>query len=154
STEPGKVMGTPSYMSPEQVHGEPADHRADIFAFGCVLYEMLSGTRAFRRESAVESMNAVLREEPPDLSASSANVPPALERVVRRCLEKQPDDRFQSAKDLAFAIENAGAASSASSKSMAANPTSSHFSFRRLLPWAVAALCTVGFVLMFLQWKN
>src|SRR5262249_18353981 len=90
TTEPGLVLGTPAYMSPEQVRGEPADHRADIFAFGCVLYEMLSGTRAFWRDTAVASMNAVLSEEPPELHAGNAQIPPALERVVRRCLEKQP----------------------------------------------------------------
>src|SRR5215831_14256746 len=111
STEPGRVMGTPAYMSPEQVRGEPADHRADIFAFGAVLYEMLSGTRAFRRDTPVASMNAVLSEEPPELSAANSNVSPALERFVQRCLEKQPDNRFQSAKDLAFAIEEASLAS-------------------------------------------
>jgi serine/threonine protein kinase len=82
STEPGMVLGTAAYMSPEQVRGEPADHRADLFAFGCVLYEMLSGVRAFRRNTTVESMNAVLSEEPPDLTASNANIPPALERVT------------------------------------------------------------------------
>ena len=106
TTAPGLVLGTPAYMSPEQVRGEPADHRADIFAFGAVLYEMLSGTRAFRRDTPVASMNAVLSEEPPDLTASNDRVPLALERTVRRCQEKQPDNRFQSAKDLAFAIEN------------------------------------------------
>src|SRR5207249_6459731 len=108
TTEPGIVLGTPAYMAPEQVRGEPADHRADIFAFGAVLYEMLSGTRAFRRDTPVESMNAVLSEEPADLSASNTNIPPTLDRVVRRCLEKNPDSRFQSAKDLDFAVENAG----------------------------------------------
>src|SRR5439155_24281890 len=104
-TEPGIVLGTPAYMSPEQVRGEPADHRADIFAFGCMLYEMLSGARAFRRSTPVESMNAVLSDDPPELSAANPNVPPGLVCVVDRCLEKQPDNRFQSAKDLAFAIE-------------------------------------------------
>src|SRR5262245_28300089 len=100
TTEPGLVLGTPAYMSPEQVRGEPADHRADLFAFGAVLYEMLTGTRAFRRDTPVASMNAVLSEEPPELAAANANIPAALDRVVRRCLEKQPDNRFQSAKDL------------------------------------------------------
>src|SRR5438093_5229281 len=94
-------------MSPEQVRGELADHRADIFAFGCVLYEMLSGTRTFRRNTPVESMNAVLNETPPELSTTNPNAPAALERIVERCLQKTPDDRFQSAKDLAFAIEAA-----------------------------------------------
>src|SRR5262249_43197925 len=86
--------------------GEPADHRADIFAFGAVLYEMLSGTRAFRRDTPVASMNAVMSEEPPDLNTVNSNLPVSLERVARHCLEKQPDNRFQSAKDLAFALEN------------------------------------------------
>jgi serine/threonine-protein kinase len=104
TTQPGMVLGTPAYMAPEQVRGEPADHRADIFAFGCVLYEMLSGTRAFRRHTPVESMNAVLHDTPPELSTTHPNTPPALARIVERCLEKQPDNRFQSAKDLAFAL--------------------------------------------------
>src|SRR5262245_30070832 len=115
-TEPGMVLGTPSYMAPEQVRGEPADHRADIFAFGCVLYEMLSGTRAFRRDTAVASMNAVLSEDPPELSASNASIPPLLERVVQRCLEKLPERRFQSANDLAFAIENSPPSSTSISR--------------------------------------
>src|SRR6058998_1706213 len=88
STEPGMVLGTPAYMSPEQVRGEPADHRADIFAFGCVLYEMLSGTRAFRRNTPVETMNAILAEEPPELVEVNPSVASPLERVARRCLEK------------------------------------------------------------------
>jgi serine/threonine protein kinase len=108
TTEPGMVLGTPAYMSPEQVRGEPADHRADIFAFGCVLYEMLSGTRAFRRDTPIASMNAVLSEEPPQLGQGNANVSPALESVVHRCLEKNPEHRFQSAQDLGFAIGIAG----------------------------------------------
>src|ERR1043165_1375250 len=103
----GIVLGTPAYMSPEQVRGESADHRSDIFAFGCVLYEMLSGTRAFRRNTPVESMNAVLNDAPPELSTTHLNIPPALGRIVERCLEKQSDNRFQSAKDLAFALEGA-----------------------------------------------
>src|SRR5262245_1577534 len=116
STEPGMVLGTPSYMAPEQVRGEPADHRADIFAFGCVLYEMLSGTRAFRRDTPIASMNAVLSEDPPELIASNAVIPPLLERVVQRCLEKLPERRFQSANDLAFAIENSPPSSTSISR--------------------------------------
>jgi serine/threonine protein kinase/TolB-like protein/Flp pilus assembly protein TadD len=104
STQPGVVMGTPAYMSPEQVRGEPTDHRSDIFAFGCVLYEMLNGTSAFRRDTPVESMHAVLKEEPSALTGTNPQFPPALERIVRRCLEKQPENRFQSANDLAFAL--------------------------------------------------
>src|SRR5258708_2487262 len=104
STEPGRVMGTPAYMSPEQVRAEPADHRSDIFTFGCVLYEMLTDHRAFRRDTPVETMHAVLSEEL-DLSEVSANFPPLVERIVRRCLDKEPARRFQSAEDLAFALE-------------------------------------------------
>ncbi len=104
-TRPGAVLGTVGYMSPEQVRGQPADHRADIFSFGVILYEMLSGRRAFRGNSAVEMMNAILKEEPPELSGTDRNIPPGLERVVRRCLEKSPEARFQSARDLGFALE-------------------------------------------------
>ncbi len=105
NTEPGQVMGTVGYMSPEQVRGKPADHRSDIFAFGSILYEMLSGRRAFEGESPAETMSAILKEEPAELSETARNVPPALERMVRHCLEKSPALRFQSAGDLAFNLE-------------------------------------------------
>ena len=104
-TEPGVVMGTLGYMSPEQVKGRPADQRSDLFSFGAILYEMLSGVRAFHRESAAETMSAILREEPPDLSATNRSVQPGLERIVRHCLEKNPEERFYSARDLAFDLE-------------------------------------------------
>jgi hypothetical protein len=106
-TEPGMVLGTVGYMSPEQVRGEPADARSDLFSFGAVLHEMLTGRRAFARETAAESMTAILREPPAPISSVRA-VPPALERVVARCLEKQPAARFQSASDLAFALQTLG----------------------------------------------
>ncbi|MGA7568161.1 MAG: protein kinase [Terriglobales bacterium] len=105
NTEPGQVMGTAGYMSPEQVRGKAADHRSDIFAFGAILYEMLSGQRAFRGETAAETMSAILKEEPAELSETARNVPPAIERLVRHCLEKSPAQRFQSAGDLAFNLE-------------------------------------------------
>ncbi|HEY3204678.1 MAG TPA: protein kinase [Thermoanaerobaculia bacterium] len=104
-TEPGVVMGTVGYMSPEQVKGQTADHRSDIFSFGTILYEMLSGRRAFRGDSAVETMSAILKEDPPDLSATNRNLAPALDRLVRHCLEKNPAQRFQSARDLAYDLE-------------------------------------------------
>src|SRR5271169_6703699 len=104
-TEPGMVMGTVGYMSPEQVRGKPADARSDIFAFGTILYEMLSGQRAFLRESGPESLTAILKEDPPEFSGPAHNFPPGLERITRKCLEKSPEQRFQSASDLAFAIE-------------------------------------------------
>jgi eukaryotic-like serine/threonine-protein kinase len=100
----GVVMGTASYMAPEQVRGEAADARTDIFAFGSVLYEMLAGGRAFRRETPAETMTAVLKEDPPELSDPGRMVSSALERIVRRCLEKNPEQRFQSARDLSFAL--------------------------------------------------
>jgi hypothetical protein len=104
-TEAGVVMGTAGYMAPEQVRGAAIDSRTDIFAFGAVLYEMVSGQRAFRRDTAAETMTAILKEDPPELNEMTHPVSPGLERIVRRCLEKQPEQRFQSAKDLAFALE-------------------------------------------------
>jgi Tol biopolymer transport system component len=114
-TDPGVVMGTVGYMSPEQVRGQEADARSDIFAVGAIVYEMLTRRRAFRRDTAVETMNAILSEDPPEAADSS----PGLTRLVRRCLEKRPEERFQSARDLAFALE----ALSGSSGTMAALPS-------------------------------
>jgi serine/threonine protein kinase/Tol biopolymer transport system component len=105
-TDPGTVMGTAGYMSPEQVRGRAVDHRSDIFSFGAVLYEMLSGRRAFHGDSAIETLNAILKEEPAELTASNSNIAPAIERVVWHCLEKSPERRFQSASDVAFALES------------------------------------------------
>src|SRR5262247_1516220 len=105
NTDPGTVLGTVGYMAPEQARGQEADHRADIFSFGTILYEMLSGRRAFCSESAVDVMNAILREEPPEFGETNTNVSPQLEKIVRRCLEKQPERRFQSASDLGFGLE-------------------------------------------------
>ena len=104
NTAVGVVVGTASYMSPEQVRGEVSDPRTDIFAFGAVLYEMLSGVRAFRRDTPAETMTAVLKDDPPELSDSAPMMSSTLERIVRRCLEKSPDQRFQSARDLSFAL--------------------------------------------------
>ncbi|PYQ64786.1 MAG: hypothetical protein DMF54_13385, partial [Acidobacteria bacterium] len=104
-TEPGIVMGTLGYMSPEQVRGRPADARSDIFSFGAILYEMLSGKRAFHRETAADTMSAILREEPEDLSTTNRQVPPVLDRIIRHCLEKDPEARFHSAHDLAFQLQ-------------------------------------------------
>jgi serine/threonine protein kinase/Tol biopolymer transport system component len=104
-TEEGVVMGTVGYMAPEQVRGETADHRADIFAFGAILYEILTGTRAFQKPTSPETMTAILNEDPPSISQVTKNIPPALQRVVHRCLEKNPEQRFQSDSDLAFALD-------------------------------------------------
>lgn len=121
-TTPGTVMGTVGYMSPEQVRGQHLDHRTDIFSFGAVLYEMTSGKRAFQGDSSVETMNAILKEDVPELSTSSAQVSPGLERIIRRCLEKKPERRFQSASDLAFALEALSATSSISQPLPAISP--------------------------------
>jgi hypothetical protein len=104
-TETGAVMGTVGYMSPEQVRGHRVDQRTDIFAFGCVLYELLAARPPFRRETPAETMTAILNEEPPELTGTGRPAPAALERIVRRCLEKEVDQRFSSAHDLALAIE-------------------------------------------------
>ena len=104
-TEPGMVMGTVGYMSPEQVRGKEADARSDIFSFGAILYEMLSGQRAFHGETAADGMSAILKEEPRELAETAINVPPALERIVRHCLEKNPALRFHSISDVAFGLE-------------------------------------------------
>jgi serine/threonine protein kinase/tetratricopeptide (TPR) repeat protein len=104
-TQPGAVLGTVGYMAPEQVRGLAADHRADIFAFGAILYELLTGKRAFHRSTFADTMSAILNEDPLPVSQTMPNIPPALERAVQRCLEKSPDQRFQSASDLAFALE-------------------------------------------------
>jgi serine/threonine protein kinase/tetratricopeptide (TPR) repeat protein len=103
-TDPGALMGTVGYMSPEQVRGEPADTRSDIFSFGCVLYEMVTGQRAFQRETAAETMTAILHEEPPGLNDSSTQLPPVLGRMIRHCLVKSPNQRTHSARDLALAL--------------------------------------------------
>ncbi|HEY3123837.1 MAG TPA: protein kinase [Thermoanaerobaculia bacterium] len=104
-TEPGVVMGTLGYMSPEQVRGKPADHRSDIFAFGAILWEMLAGRRAFHADTAADTMTAILTKEPPELSATNREIHPGLDRIVRHCLEKNADERFHSAADLAFDLE-------------------------------------------------
>jgi len=105
-TRPGMVLGTMGYISPEQVRCEACDARSDIFSLGAVLYEMLTGKRAFKRETAAETMTAILREEPPELSETGCQVPPGMQRIIARCLEKSVERRFQSASDLGFAIES------------------------------------------------
>ena len=134
-TEPGAIMGTVGYMSPEQVRGLAVDQRSDIFSFGAILYELLSGKKAFKRDTAVDSMLAILKEEPPELSESGRNISPALDHVVKHCLEKDPDDRFHSAHDIAFAISEQSSSPSTSGVQLAAPPTG-----RRKVLIAVAAI--------------
>src|SRR5271167_517123 len=114
ATTPGVVLGTVGYMSPEQVRGQAADHRSDIFALGAMLYEMLAGGRAFHRETSAETMTAILKDDPPEFADPGHRVPPGLDRIVRRCLEKAPEQRFQSARDLAFALESVSGVSTSS----------------------------------------
>jgi len=104
-TDPGTVMGTVGYMSPEQVRGESVDHRSDIFSFGAVLFEMLAGRRAFQRDTAAETMTAILKEDPFETAPDSSGFLPALQRIVQHCLEKKPGERFQSARDIAFDLQ-------------------------------------------------
>ena len=141
STSAGLVMGTLGYMAPEQVRAQPTDHRADLFAFGAVLYEMVSGRRAFRGDSPADTISAILNSEPPDLDTSAGATPPALERIIRRCLEKKPELRFQSAQDLAFAFETL---SSRGSGAVAVTPDpAASRPLPAVLPWIVAAVAVI-----------
>ncbi len=137
-TVPGTMMGTVGYMSPEQVRGQEADHRSDIFAFGATLYEMLAGERAFMGDSDADVVSAILREHPADVSKSSVPVPPVLERIVHRCLEKSPHERFQSARDLAFILETSLDASLATSSD--GGPQHAGGSNRTASPASIAVL--------------
>jgi len=123
-TQPGTVMGTAGYMSPEQVRGQTVDHHSDIFSLGTILYEMISGKRAFKGDTGVETMSAILKEDPPELSESGLNVTPGLDRIVRHCLEKEPGQRFQSARDLAFDLENLSSLSGATKPVTGSHPES------------------------------
>jgi dipeptidyl aminopeptidase/acylaminoacyl peptidase len=139
ATEPGTVLGTVGYMSPEQVRGVPADPRSDIFSFGSTLYEMLTGERAFRGDSAAETMAAIAQKDPPELAEPSGRFSLAVERILRHCLEKRPEDRFHSAHDLAFAIDAAMGASSAPRVTADSVPGG-----RRALPVALAAVAAAA----------
>lgn len=120
ATDPGTVLGTVAYMSPEQVRGQPLDARSDLFAFGVLLYELLAGRRPFSGESAADTQAAILHAEPDELSADERQIPSTLGRIVHRCLEKRPDQRFQSATDLAFALETLSSGGNSASGASAA----------------------------------
>ena len=145
TTSAGMILGTFGYMAPEQVRGQAVDHRADMFAFGAVLYEMLSGQRAFAGDTAADSMSAILTKDPPELDTSRMSISPGLDRIVRRCLEKSPELRFQSANDLAFALETLSTVSSSSSPAVAA-PQETPVPARGVswLPWAIAAAAIIA----------
>jgi serine/threonine protein kinase/Tol biopolymer transport system component len=161
-TSPGMVLGTVGYMSPEQVRGDEVDQRADIFAFGAILYEMLTGQRAYQGNSAIEVMNAILKEEPAEISELERVVPPALIRVVQHCLEKNREERFQSMADVAFYLESlpAGADSEASTTARRAQPPSQGQRWMAVAA-VVIALAAVGAALTLWQlqrskavWEN
>jgi len=150
-TDPGVVLGTAGYMSPEQVRGKTVDHRTDIFAFGTVLYEMVTGKQPFRKSTSADTMSAILNDDPPSISQIAPTSPPGLQRIVHRCLEKNPEQRFHSAHDLAFALE-------ALSDSAITTPSGSHvatkerWSRRRIAIVAVAAAIALGAALFAYWW--
>ena len=151
-TNAGMVLGTFGYMAPEQVRAQPIDHRADMFAFGAVLYEMLTGERAFKGETAADTMSAILTKDPPDLDTARLSISPGLDRIVRRCLEKSPELRFQSATDLAFALETLSTISTSSASTEAAvppheglaEPTRARRASAGWIPWTVAAVAVLA----------
>jgi serine/threonine protein kinase len=143
-SQPGTVVGTAGYMSPEQVRGAPLDHRSDIFSFGCLLYELMTGRRAFQAASSVETMNAILREEPSEIEPGQITLPLALGTIVRRCLEKQPEQRFQSAADLAFALRSVSPSTASGPL-----PAASVASPPRGKRWLWPAIATLGGIALF-----
>ena len=141
-TDPGTVMGTVGYLSPEQIRCQAADERSDIFSLGCVLFEMATGRRPFQRDTVAETMTAILREDAPEVSRPDVLVPAPIEQLIRHCLEKRPEERFQSARDLAFALQSlsgVGAASGPSRDSTAPAPRRAP-----ILPLAAAGLLIAG----------
>jgi eukaryotic-like serine/threonine-protein kinase len=145
-TEPGVVLGTVGYMSPEQVHGDVADGRADLFALGAILHELLTGKRAFHKPTSAETMSAILNEEPPPISQVVPSIPPGLQKVVQRCLEKSPEQRFHSASDLAFALEALSDSSSAPTGALAAARS------QRTGLWMAAAAGAVAILAIIVLW--
>ena len=149
-TRSGAVIGTVAYMSPEQLRGKAVDHRSDIFSVGAILYEMLTGRRAFRGETEVDTITAVLREDPPEVNLEEASVPVSFQQVVRHCLEKDPENRFQSARDLAFALETLANASGGRTTRLK-HPRSR----TRIVPWAMAGVLLVATLLLLgNQWRQ
>ena len=139
-TKHGAVVGTVAYMSPEQLRGKAVDHRSDIFSFGAILYEMMSGKRAFRGETEVDTMTAVLREEPPNANLEQASIPDTYQEVVRHCLEKEAENRFQSARDLVFALQTISGSTSVKVKPLPDSKERSGIA----LPWVVAAVLAMA----------
>lgn len=161
-TDPGVVMGTVGYMSPEQVRGHAADQRSDIFSFGVILYEMLTGRRAFGGgDSVVETMHSILKDDVPEFEESAARVPPSVEKLMRRCLEKNPDHRFHTAHDLGFALDAVSSPTSSSGSGLTIAATAlkddapvSRSSWLGYAAWGIAALCliaAVGFATLYFR---
>jgi serine/threonine protein kinase/Tol biopolymer transport system component len=144
-TKAGAVVGTVAYMSPEQLRGKTVDHRSDIFSVGGILYEMLTGRRPFRGETEVDTITAVLREDPPELDLERADIPLSFRQIVSHCLEKEPEKRFQSARDLAFALETLSDASSGRARFRPPRVLS------KILPWAVAGLLLIATTVLLLR---
>ncbi len=143
ATDPGTVMGTVGYMAPEQVRGRDLDGRADLFSLGVVLYEMVTGERAFVRATAADTMSAILREDPPDISGSRPDLSPALDRIIRHCLEKEPDERFQTARDVAFALTSLSGSTTSTSAAVPAAPDRPR-GRGWIIPAAVAIVAALG----------
>lgn len=147
-TEPGVVLGTMGYMAPEQVRGKPADSRSDIFSFGAILYEMLAGQRAFQGETAADTITSILTKEPPDLSVTNKDVHPGLDRIIRHALEKNPEERFQSARDIAFDLEAlSGISATTSVPSTVARVRRRSIAVPIAIAAGVAAALALGFLL-------
>lgn len=148
-TEAGIVLGTVGYMSPEQVRGQALDARSDIFSFGAIFYEMLSGKRAFHGDTAADTMSAILKEEPPELSATNRNVSPALERIVHHCLGKNPEARFHSARDIAFDLEHLSGISASSTR---VAPVEAVQPSRKPMALGIAGALVLALVMLGLGW--
>ena len=149
-TRSGSVIGTVAYMSPEQLRGKGVDHRSDIFSLGAILYEMLTGRRAFRGETEVDTITAVLREDPPEINLEEANIPVSCQQVIHHCLEKDPENRFQSARDLAFALDTLA--------NISGGRVTRAGKFReraKIVPWAIAGvLLAATILLLVIQWRQ
>ena len=149
-TKSGAIVGTVAYMSPEQLRGKAVDHRSDIFSVGAILYEMLTGRRAFRGETEVDTITAVLREDPPEINLEQSRVPAAFRQIVRHCLEKEPESRFKSARDQAFALDTLSNLSGGRASRLR-NPRGR----ANILPWAVAGIfLIVALALLANQWRQ
>ena len=150
-TDPGTVLGTVGYMSPEQVRAEPVDARSDLFSLGAILYEMLSGRRAFQRDTTAETMTAILKEDPPDLTLARGDLPPALDGIVRHCLERNPAERFQSARDLVFNLQTQSSASGSVALDAVRGRSRVGFARREIVAWALLLVAVSAIAALFFR---